>query len=108
MGYFVNGQCVPTAQSAAALQCGSYPKTAAEGGVVYTWSCTASDGASLSLNRTASDGSAPAAQTLAVSFPPCDELEHYKDLSALWGLFLMAGAVIWSLKNFVLKLVMPQ
>lgn len=110
MGYHSQGQCVDTVQAAASLQCASFPKTATDGGVVYGWSCAGAslDGQSLNLLQTSSAASEPVAQTLAVSFATCDPLQQHKDLSQLWGLVIAACAVVWCLKQFVLRQVSNQ
>jgi hypothetical protein len=110
MGYYSQSQCVDTVQAAAGLQCASFPKSAADGATLYTWSCTgaSADGASLNLAQTSSAASAPVAQSLAVSFSACDPLQQHKDVGELWGIGLLACTTVWCVKQFILKQVMSN
>lgn len=110
MGYFADGQCFATQVAAASQACAKYPMTYTSGSNVYTLSCVGVDvgGSQLQLSRT-QEGVVGAVSTFQeLSFPACDESQQYTDSNALFGLFLAAGALLWAVKTFVLKLVTPQ
>jgi hypothetical protein len=109
MGVSVNGQCVPDAVTAASEVCSSYPRTSVDGGAPLTWSCVAAapDGSSVSLLRSDSTGNV-VVQSLAVSFPACDDMQPYNDSLTVWGLILTAAAGVFCVKTFVYRLVTNQ
>lgn len=110
MGYFADGQCFASQVAAATHACSKYPMTYTSGGNVYNLSCVGVDGggSQLQLSRTQEGVTGAVSTFQEVSFPACDESQGYADSTALFGLFLAAGALVWAVKTFVLKLVTPQ
>jgi hypothetical protein len=47
-------------------------------------------------------------QTIPLTFAPCDAAEVYADVTAVWGIGLVACALVWAAKTFVYRLVANQ
>lgn len=99
MGYFVKGQCVATVEAARGLECGSYPRQVEAG----TQSCVGVTAEGIAVTT---GGAAPVGVTLA--FPSCDENEPYIDMTEVWALGVLALVIVWCMRTFVYRLVMPQ
>jgi len=110
MGYAAHGQCFSSQLAAASASCAAYPLSWSVGTDTYTTSCggVSPAGDSLSLTQTSTAASAPVAQTLALSFPTCDPLEPYTDVTELWLLGLAVIAPIAVMAAIYRRLLMNQ
>lgn len=50
----------------------------------------------------------PASTTVALSFGACNPTEQYEDMGSMWGLGLVALALVWACKTFIYRLVTNQ
>lgn len=116
MGYLVGAVCVSSLPEAQLEFCRAFPKTSysANGCIQFYQACDAG-ASSVTLTRytiatTAASGCTAglAGTTASVhtpSFPLCDHLVKYTDMTALWGLGIASIAVLWALKRFILRQV---
>lgn len=105
-GSFVLGQCAPDVLSANQAMCSrAYPFILSDGSTV---SCSSYSATGLVLQKRVY-GTTVALQSNSVfNYPSCDPAANYADVSNMWGLFILAGAAIYALRSFVLRLVSNQ
>lgn len=110
MGWINEGRCFGGVAQAAADACGR-SSTATQAGFSQCVGLSASDdvlGTAALRIRWAPRGGVASEELVDAQFLPCNAAETYEDISALFGMALLGLTLIWCLKNFVLKLVMPQ
>lgn len=94
MGALYKDTCHADAAAAAAAMCADqFPRaTFGEGDTLVT-SCTGATPTALTVSTFSASAAASTATSVPVSFPVCDQAEHYTDLLGLWtwGLVLLAA-----------------
>ncbi len=109
MAAYYAEHCYADAVAAAAAMCArDYPRTfvtsGASGPEVSSLTCTSSG---TQLTIAAVSPGASASTSVPVSFPTCDPLEHYADLTALWGFGILALIVVYGAR-FALRPLMAD
>jgi hypothetical protein len=106
MGARFGSECYATDDDAAEAQCASTSGTSSAGVV----SCTGvTEGlAGPELNLRWQDGETVTTAVVAFASIECDPGEQYEDLLAAFGFACVALVTVWCIKQFVLRLVMPQ
>jgi hypothetical protein len=107
MGARFGDQCFADPLKAAEAECAQVAGVTSAGHL----RCTSASGtvASPTLNFTlVGPGGALTTYTAGVRYGDCDPFEGYADLAQMYGLALVALVGVWCVKQFVLKLVLPQ
>lgn len=99
--------CYADAMSAGQAACRDFAGVTSAGVVQCTGVTPSLAGPVLALETTPASGPA-VVSSLTLAVTPCDPFAPYADMVELFGLAMAAFVAVWTMKNFVLKLVLPQ
>jgi hypothetical protein len=108
MGARFGSECFSDVGAAASAACATAQGVASAGSLHCYSSGLGSEGTGVLYMRLTAPGGQVTQYTETRSFQSCDPFEEYQDLLTLYGAALAALVGVWLVKQFVLKLVLPQ